>query len=147
MRRLMNDPWDLVPPRMIRLMRAPAKDPWNGFAWHAGIWALDTPSSRTCLNVLVERGNATYGKDTHWIQEDSSGDPEYQNFAMRSSSLRFLGQKAPHLSDRQRFPIANFKKQPPVPPSEPMPLPRERQPDGRWPTDGRSSQRSTGAMT
>ena len=36
---------------------------------NAGLWFPDSPTFRHDLQVIVEAGNDTYGKGSHWIEE------------------------------------------------------------------------------
>ncbi|WP_305807010.1 hypothetical protein [Stenotrophomonas sp. YIM B06876] len=32
-------------------------------------WVDDTPEERSAFEVLIQAGNARYGKSTHWLEE------------------------------------------------------------------------------
>ncbi|MDB5846662.1 MAG: hypothetical protein JWP29_414 [Rhodoferax sp.] len=72
----MDNLYHLPALKMIRLMRKQQPPSTLGFHWLPGVWAIDTPTSRISLNVLVDLGNASYGEGTHWIEEYDS-DPTF----------------------------------------------------------------------
>lgn len=60
--------------KMICLKRKPgAQISRFHWSWPGDIWALDTPTSREALTKLVDMGNATFGRGTHWIEEKTTG--------------------------------------------------------------------------
>ena len=32
-------------------------------------WVDDTPEERSAFEILIQAGNALYGKNTHWLEE------------------------------------------------------------------------------
>lgn len=67
----MNNLYRIPALKMIRLMRRGGASP-KGVRWKAGVWAIDTPSSRASLLALVDLGNMAYGSGTHWLEEHDS---------------------------------------------------------------------------